>query len=70
MKDITTEESSAAKSSGYHHHHHVRDYDIVFRNDSHFHLFSLLICDPNFLSFKLTERKVQQSLIGGDGSRS
>ena len=42
-EDITTTKSSVAKSSGYHHHHHnVGDYDIVFSNDSHFHLLSLL----------------------------
>ena len=40
---------------------------IVFKNDSHFHLSSFLICNPHFLSLKLTVRK---GLIGGDGSRS
>ena len=59
-----------AKSSGYHHHCHVGNYDVVFSNDSHFHLLSLLICDPHFLSLKLTVRRGQQSLIRGDGSRS
>ena len=66
---IATEDITTAKSSGYHHHHYVGDYDIVFSNDSHFHLFSLLICDPHFLSFKLTVRKRQNSQIGDDGSR-
>ena len=45
-------------------------FHLVFSNDSHFHLLSLLICNPHFLSLKLTVRKGQQSLIGGDGSRS
>ena len=65
-EDIT----AVANSSGYHHHRHVGDYDIVFSNNSHFHLLSLLICNPHFLSFKLTVPKGQQSLIVGDGSRS
>ena len=39
-------------------------------NDSHFHLFSLLICNPYFLSLKLTVRKGQHSLLDGDGSKS
>ena len=34
----------------------------VFSNDSHFHLLSLLICNPHFFSLKLTEQKRQQSM--------
>ena len=41
-----------------------------FMNDSHFHLFSLLICNPHFLSLKVTVSKAQHSLLGGDGSKS
>ena len=37
---------------------------IMICNDSHFHLFSLLICGSQFLSFKLTVRTGQQSQIG------
>ena len=43
---------------------------IVFSKDSHFHLLSLLICNTHCLSLKRTVRKGQQTLVGGDGSRS
>ena len=43
---------------------------IVFFNDSHFHLFSLLIPNPHYLSLKLTVRKGQRSLLGVNGSTS
>ena len=41
-----------------------------FMNDSHFHLFSLLICNIHCLSLKVTISKGQHSLLGGDGSTS
>ena len=39
-------------------------------NDSHFHLFSLLILNPHFLSLKLTARKGQQTQVIRHESRS
>ena len=44
-------------------------FHIVYSNDSHFHLFSVLIYNPHSLSFELTERKGQHSLLSGDGSK-
>ena len=45
---IATENIATAKSSGHHHHAGDYDYDI----DSHFHLLSLLICNPHFSQFE------------------
>ena len=43
---------------------------IVFSNDSRFHIFSLLIRNPHSFILKLTVRKGQHSLLAGDGSIS
>ena len=45
-------------------------FHIVLSKDSHFHLLSLLICNPHLISLKPTVHKGEQSLIGGDGARS
>ena len=45
-------------------------FHILFSNDSHFHLFSLLIRNPHYLSLKLAVRKWQYSLLTGDGPKS
>ena len=49
---IATENIATAKSSGHHHHAGDYDYDIDFSHDSHFHLLSLLICNPHFSQFE------------------
>ena len=60
------------QNSSEYHHHRVATLEIMILSSAMTLTFicNLFICNPHFFSFKLTVPKGQQSLIGGDGSRS